>query len=86
MGAFSLMAHHDYGEVPPTRCACRAINAGGLVNVSLELRGYEVAVARERTMKIYDTIVEIAQRARAAMAPTARIADTMAQERLSQAR
>src|SRR6201999_3997363 len=35
-----------------------AINAGGLVNVAQEVKGYDAKVARERTMKIFDTIWE----------------------------
>ena len=62
-----------------------AINAGGLINVAQEYAGYDAEVSRERTMKIYDTILEIAERAEAAMAPTYRIADTMVEERLAQA-
>lgn len=60
-----------------------AINAGGLINVAEEVVGYDEARARERTMKIYDTIYEIAERARKAMAPTYVIADTMVEERLA---
>ncbi|MGE0784603.1 MAG: Leu/Phe/Val dehydrogenase [Sandaracinaceae bacterium] len=60
-----------------------AINAGGLVNVAEEVLGYNEARATERTMQIYDTIFEIAERAKKAMAPTYRIADTMVEERLA---
>ena len=60
-----------------------AINAGGLVNVSQEVAGYDESAATERTMKIYETIYEIAERAKSAMAPTYRIADTMVEERLA---
>ncbi|MEZ4336739.1 MAG: Glu/Leu/Phe/Val dehydrogenase [Sandaracinaceae bacterium] len=60
-----------------------AINAGGLINVAQEVVGYDEAVSRDRTMKIYDTIFEIADRAHKAMAPTYRIADTMVEERLA---
>ncbi len=60
-----------------------AINAGGLVNVAAEVTGYDEARSRARTMEIYDTIYEIAERAQAAMAPTYRIADTMVEERLA---
>ncbi len=60
-----------------------AINAGGLINVSQEVLGYDEARARERTMKIYDTIYAIAERASKAMAPTHVIADTMVEERLA---
>lgn len=59
-----------------------AINAGGLVNVAQEVLGYDAGKARERTLKIYDTIYEISERAKKAAAPTYRIADTMVEERL----
>jgi leucine dehydrogenase len=62
-----------------------AINAGGLINVACEIDGYDEPKVRERITRIYDTIFEIAERASKAMAPTYRIADTMAQERLVRA-
>ncbi len=62
-----------------------AINAGGLINVGEEVVGYDAEKARARTMAIYDTIYEIAERARKAMTPTGRIADMLAQEKLSKA-
>jgi leucine dehydrogenase len=62
-----------------------AINAGGLINVAGEIDGYDEQKVRAEVMKIYDTIYEIAERARRAMTPTYRIADTMAQERLARA-
>lgn len=62
-----------------------AINAGGLLNVSQEVAGYDEPLVRERVMKIYDTIYEISERAAAAEQPTQRIANTMAQERLEAA-
>lgn len=63
-----------------------AINAGGLVNVAQECIGYDAEKARSRTMKIYDTILEIAERARKAMTPTDQIANHMVEERLSNVR
>ena len=39
-----------------------AINAGGLVNVAQEVIGYDAEKAREKTLEIYDTIHEIAER------------------------
>src|SRR5690606_20983198 len=63
-----------------------AINAGGLVNVAQEVVGYDAEISRQRTMKIYDTILEIAERARKAMTPTDIIANKMVEERLSRAR
>ncbi|HWM85269.1 MAG TPA: Glu/Leu/Phe/Val dehydrogenase dimerization domain-containing protein [Kofleriaceae bacterium] len=63
-----------------------AINAGGLINVAQEIMGYDADKARARTMKIYDTILEIAERARKAMTPTDIIANKMVEERLSNTR
>lgn len=61
-----------------------AINAGGLVNVAQEYAGYDEEKATTRTLEIYDTLYEIADRAKKAMAPTYRIADMMVEERLAQ--
>lgn len=63
-----------------------AINAGGLVNVAQEILGYDRDKAHARTLTIYDTIYEIAERARRAMTPTDIIANKMVEERLSRAR
>jgi leucine dehydrogenase len=60
-----------------------AINAGGLVNVAQEVVGYDAEKSRANTMKIYDTIWEIADRAKKTGAPTYRIADMMVEEKLS---
>ena len=62
-----------------------AINAGGLVNVAQEVAGYDTEKARAKTLSIYDTILEIAERAKAAASPTSRIANLMAQDRLAKA-
>ncbi len=59
-----------------------AINAGGLINVATEIEGYDEEKSRTKVMKIYDTIFEIADRAKKAMKPTYVIAEMMAQERL----
>lgn len=60
-----------------------AINAGGLVNVAQEVVGYDAGKSREKTMKIYDTIWEIADRAKKVAAPTYRIADMLVEEKLA---
>lgn len=60
-----------------------AINAGGLVNVAAEVTGYDADKSRERVMKIYDTIFEIAERSRKTMTPTYRVADLMVEEKLA---
>jgi leucine dehydrogenase len=60
-----------------------AINAGGLVNVAQEVLGYDAKVSREKTLQIYDTIRDIAQRSEKINAPTYRVADLMVEERLA---
>jgi leucine dehydrogenase len=62
-----------------------AINAGGLVNVAQEVRGYDAKIAREKTLKIYDTIMDIAQRSAKLNAPTYRVADILVEEKLGEA-
>jgi leucine dehydrogenase len=62
-----------------------AINAGGLVNVAQEVKGYDAKAARERTLKIYDTIWEICDRSKRLGAPTHKVADIMVEEKLSTA-
>lgn len=63
-----------------------AINAGGLINVAQEYQGYDADKSRARTLTIYDTIFEIAERARKAESPTNLIANKMVEERLAAAR
>ena len=63
-----------------------AINAGGLVNVAQEVLGYDADKARESTMKIFDTIFEIADRSAKSETPTYRIADMLVEEKLAQIR
>jgi leucine dehydrogenase len=60
-----------------------AINAGGLINVAMELHGYDPEKARAQTMKVYDTIHEIADRSRQSLTPTYRVADLMVEEALA---
>jgi len=60
-----------------------AINAGGLVNVAQEVKGYDAAAAREKTLRIYDTMMEIFERSKKLSAPTHKVADMMVEERLA---
>ncbi len=60
-----------------------AINAGGLINVAQEVVGYDPQKAREKTMKIYDTIWEIADRSSKTGTPTYRVADMLVEEKLA---
>lgn len=58
------------------------INAGGIINVSLELRpqGYDEAESTAMVRNIYNTLLNIFSRADAQQQPTNLIADVMAQE------
>ena len=62
-----------------------AINAGGLVNVAQEVKGYDAKVAREKTLEIYDTIWDICERSKKLDAPTYKVADIMVEEKLAAA-
>ena len=59
-----------------------AINAGGLVNVAQEVKGYDANIARERTLKIFDTMMEIFERSKKLNAPTYKVADILVEEKL----
>jgi leucine dehydrogenase len=61
-----------------------AINAGGLVNVAQEAKGYDAKAARDKTLKIYDTMYDIFDRSKRLGAPTYKVADLMAEEKLAQ--
>jgi leucine dehydrogenase len=60
-----------------------AINAGGLINVATEVTGYDAEKARARTLRIYDTIHEIAERSAKSLTPTYRVADLLVEEKLA---
>jgi len=62
-----------------------AINAGGLVNVAQEYKGYDAAASREKTLKIFDTIWDICERSKKLDAPTYKVADIMVEEKLAAA-
>ena len=62
-----------------------AINAGGLINVAQEVKGYDPKLARENTLKIYDTIMDICERSRRLAAPTYKVADIIVEEKLAAA-
>jgi leucine dehydrogenase len=57
-----------------------AINAGGLINVAEEFAGYDRERSRKKTLAIYDTIIDIHERARRESTPPEVIADRMAEE------
>lgn len=62
------------------------INAGGLINVYSELKGYDRKKAMEQAEKIYSTTLEIFKKAREEKIPTAAAAMKIAEERINAAR
>lgn len=59
-------------------------NAGGLMNVFVELEGYSRDRALERTETIYDNLLEIFKISKEMNIPTYKAADEMAERRLAQ--
>jgi leucine dehydrogenase len=60
-----------------------AINGGGLINVADEWAGYDANRAREKTLRIYDTIADILVRSRRENLPPEIISDRIAEELLA---
>lgn len=58
-----------------------AINAGGLINVAQEFAGYDSDKVREKCERIYDTMIEIFERAASEDLTTDVVADRIAEER-----
>lgn len=64
-------------------CPDYVTNAGGVINLALELTGYDEAVAYEKIEKIFDTACRVIERSKTEGISTARAADLMAEERVS---
>lgn len=62
------------------------INAGGLINVYGELRGYDAETAKRKAREIYDTLLSIFRIAEDEGLPTSQAADRLARQRLRVAR
>ncbi|MCK1794977.1 valine dehydrogenase [Streptomyces sp. XM4193] len=62
------------------------VNAGGVIQVADELHGFDFARAKEKATKIYDTTLEIFQRAADDGVPPAVAADRIAEQRMAAAR
>lgn len=56
------------------------INAGGLINVDQERHGYDASKAKEKTHKIFDTVLSILERSKAEKISTAKVAIKHAKE------
>ena len=62
------------------------LNAGGIINLSLELTGYNPELARTQVAEIYQRIEGIIALARSEQISTDRVADKLAQDRIDQAK
>ncbi len=62
------------------------LNAGGLINLSYELTGYDADEAMRKVAKISDTMEKVIALSKAEGMTTARTADVLAQQRLDAAR
>ncbi|MBI2851877.1 MAG: Glu/Leu/Phe/Val dehydrogenase [Chloroflexi bacterium] len=62
------------------------INAGGVVNLAMELTRYDAEQARAQTAEIYHTMERIITRAKVEGLTTAKVADMLALERINAAR
>lgn len=61
-------------------------NAGGIINLSFELPGYNPEAAREKVLQIYQTMQKVIALAKAKGITTAQAADFLAEERLKSLR
>lgn len=59
-----------------------AINAGGLIHITLDLKTFDAAQVDEKTRRIRGTILEILQRSKSTKRPTETIAIELAREKL----
>ena len=67
-------------------CPDYVINAGGLMNVYQELRGYDASVVREKVGGIFDKLALIFRAAEARDIPTLEAANQMAEDRIEAVR
>ncbi len=61
-------------------------NAGGLINVCYELKGYNADEAKGKARHIYDTMLEIYKEAEKEAIPTFKASDNIAEKRINEAR
>ncbi|MCY4624966.1 MAG: leucine dehydrogenase [Chloroflexi bacterium] len=73
--------HHGIVYVPDF-----IINAGGVINLAVEVDGYDENIARERVGHIYDTVTEVLSVSHKRGIPPHEAADRLAEERLERAR
>lgn len=73
--------HHGIVYVPDY-----IINAGGVINLSVEAEGYDEEIARQRVARIYDTVTDVLKTSHKHGIPPHEAADRIAEERLERAR
>lgn len=84
--ANNVLAEGRHGEALAERGILYApdyvVNAGGLINVAAELEGYDEERARERVVRIYDSVKNVIELSKRDGVPTNVAADALALERL----
>jgi leucine dehydrogenase len=88
-GANNQLAEERFGDELEARgityAPDYAINAGGLISVNAELRGWSAEQAHAKAERIYDTILHVLAIAREEGIPSYRAADRLAERRLAEA-
>ncbi|MFQ6102904.1 MAG: Glu/Leu/Phe/Val dehydrogenase dimerization domain-containing protein [Candidatus Glassbacteria bacterium] len=88
-GANNQLAEERHGDVLHERGILYApdyvINAGGLINVSIELEGYVRERALKKTEQLYDSLLKIFELKKRKKIPTYKAADLLAEERIATA-
>ncbi len=89
-GANNQLAEDEHGDLLQKRGILYApdyiVNAGGVINISVELTGYNAGQARAQTAEIYHTMERVIALAKAEQISTAKVADRIAEENIEQAR
>ncbi|MDO8687233.1 MAG: Glu/Leu/Phe/Val dehydrogenase dimerization domain-containing protein [Dehalococcoidales bacterium] len=62
------------------------LNAGGIINISLEFTGYDPELAKARVAEIYHTMERVIALSKSEQISTARAADKLARDRIEEAR
>lgn len=88
-GANNQLQEPRHGEMLLARGIAYApdyvINAGGLIAVADEAAGFDAQRVHERVLRIHDTVLDVAERAKAESAAPHRVAERLAKERIARA-
>ncbi len=89
-GANNQLAEDEHGDLLQKRSILYApdfiLNAGGVINLSVELTGYDSELAKARVAEIYHTVERVIALAKSEKISTARVADRLASDRIEEAR